>query len=142
MKRILVAIDDSVRSPHVLAAAVELARLTHAAVRVFRAISVPADFAPAAATSGDPLPSHLHREAAAGVRTLLVPFPDVPCEVVIGESHRPAHAILEAADAFDADLIVVGSHGYDLVDRFLGTTAATIVNTSKRDVLVVHGRHV
>lgn len=141
MKRILVAIDDSVRGPHVLAAAIELARLTRAAVRVYQAISVPPDFPPAAATSGDPLPSHLHRAAAERIRKLLEVSPDVKCEIVIGESHSPSRAILDAGDAFAADLIVIGSHGYDLVDRLLGTTAATIVNTAKRDVLVVHHRH-
>jgi nucleotide-binding universal stress UspA family protein len=35
---------------------------------------------------------------------------------------------------------VIGSHGYDLVDRLLGTTAATVVNSATRDVLVVHRR--
>jgi nucleotide-binding universal stress UspA family protein len=141
VKRILVAIDDSVRAPHVLAAAMELARLAGAVVRVFRAIAVPPDFAPAAATSGDPLPTHLHVAAEGRIRTLLAAHPGVTADIVIGESHHPARAILDAAAVFDADTIVIGSHGYDLVDRFLGTTAAAIVNTSKRDVLVVHRRH-
>ncbi len=141
MKRILAAIDDSERAPHVLAAAVGLARLTHATLRVYRAVATSPDFAPAAATSGDPLPNHLLREAETRVRHLLSPFADVVSEVVVALSHRPAQAILAAADAFDADLVVIGSHGYDLVDCLLGTTAGTIVNTSRRDVLVVHRHH-
>lgn len=141
MKRILVAIDDSVRAPHVLAAAIELARLTGAKVRVYRAVSVPPDFPPAALTSRDLLPGHLQRAAHESIRKRLTAFHDLGCEIVVSESHNPARAILEAGDAFDADLIVIGSHGYDLVDRLLGTTAATIVNTAKRDVLVVHRQH-
>jgi nucleotide-binding universal stress UspA family protein len=42
-----------------------------------------------------------------------------------------------AAKALDADLIVVGSHGYGTVDRLLGTTAAKIVNHAECSVLVV-----
>ncbi len=106
MKRILVAIDDSVRGPHVLAAAIELARLTGATVRVYQAISVPPDFPPAAVTNGDPLPSHMRRAATERIGKLLEASPDVRCEIVIGESHSPPRAILDAGDAFAADLIV------------------------------------
>jgi nucleotide-binding universal stress UspA family protein len=35
------------------------------------------------------------------------------------------------------DLIVIGSHGYDALDRLLGTTAAKVVNHADRSVLVV-----
>jgi nucleotide-binding universal stress UspA family protein len=138
MERILVAIDDSARAPHVLGTAVRLARLTSARLRVYRAIAVPPDFSPAG--TGNPLPRHLHDAAAEHIRDLLAAFLDVASDVVIDESHSPARAILAAADAFDADLVVIGSHGYDLIDRLLGTTAATVVNTAKRDVLVVHRR--
>jgi nucleotide-binding universal stress UspA family protein len=140
MDRILVAVDDSVRAPHVLATAANLARLTKAKLRVYRAVAVPPDFTPAGAAEGDRLPKHLNRIAIDRIQELLEPFADVFSEVVVGQSHSPARAILHAADAFDADLIVIGSHGYDLVDRLLGTTAATVVNSATRDVLVVHRR--
>jgi|SRR5579859_383379 len=140
MKRILIGVDGSVRAPHVLATGVRLARLTGAAVVVFHALSVPPDFPPAAATAGDPLPRTMVRKAHERIDAMLASYPDVRCEVSILESHNPARAILDASAQHDVDLIVIGSHGYGLVERLLGTTAATIVHGASRDVLVVHAR--
>jgi nucleotide-binding universal stress UspA family protein len=53
---------------------------------------------------------------------------------------QPWRLILALSDEMDADLIIVGSHGYHGLDRILGTTAARVANVSHRDVLVVHGR--
>ena len=49
----------------------------------------------------------------------------------------PWQAICRAAVEDDVDLIVVGSHGYDTLDKVLGTTCAKIVNHADRAVLVV-----
>ena len=48
-----------------------------------------------------------------------------------------ADAICSAAREHDVDLIVIGSHGYGILDRLLGTTAAKVVNHADRSVLVV-----
>ena len=50
-------------------------------------------------------------------------------------------AICTAAKEVDADLIVIGSHGYGVIDRLLGTTAAKVVNHADRSVYVVHDPH-
>ena len=55
--------------------------------------------------------------------------------VRVGQSWR---TILEVADEVDADLIVIGSHGYYGIDRVLGTTAGKVANLARRNVLVVH----
>lgn len=139
IQRILIAVDDSPRAPHVLATAVELALLAHATVRVFTAVAVPPDLPPAAATDhGDRLQGHLLRSAAARIEGVMATLPAVPHDLLVEEGHQPARAILAAAAAYDADLIVLGSHGYDIVDRVLGTTAGSVANTSPVDVLVVH----
>jgi nucleotide-binding universal stress UspA family protein len=49
----------------------------------------------------------------------------------------PWQAICDTAKEIDVDLIVIGSHGYDVVDRVLGTTAAKVVNHADRTVMVV-----
>lgn len=50
----------------------------------------------------------------------------------------PSEAILEAADAEDADLVVVGSHGRGRLGRLvLGSTSARVSTEAKRRVLVV-----
>lgn len=51
---------------------------------------------------------------------------------------EPSEGILAAASAIDADLIVLGNHGYSGWDRVLGTTASKVVNGSHRNVLVVY----
>ena len=50
----------------------------------------------------------------------------------------PKSAILDEAEKFDADLIVVGSHGYGAVKRFLlGSVSQAIALHAKCSVLIV-----
>lgn len=50
----------------------------------------------------------------------------------------PAHAIVEAGRLADADLIVVGTRGRNLLERFLlGSVSTKVVHHADRDVLVV-----
>ena len=49
----------------------------------------------------------------------------------------PWDAICAAAIAEDVDAIVIGSHGYDVLDRLTGTTAAKVVNHADRTVIVI-----
>jgi len=48
--------------------------------------------------------------------------------------------ICRTARELDADLIVIGSHGYGGIDRVLATTAARVVNHADRSVLVARPR--
>lgn len=61
---------------------------------------------------------------------------DVVVQALEGD---PAHELLEAADTFDADLIVVGSVGLTGSARFLlGSVASSVLHHAPCDVLVVH----
>jgi nucleotide-binding universal stress UspA family protein len=70
---------------------------------------------------------------------------DVAATAPSGRTDIHAHVgvawevVLAATKASDATLVVVGSHGYQAIDRVLGTTAARIVNHADRCVLVVKG---
>jgi universal stress protein F len=55
-------------------------------------------------------------------------------EVAVGV---PWQAVCETARKLEADLVVIGSHGYSGFDRVLGTTAAKVVNHAHCSVLVV-----
>jgi len=55
-------------------------------------------------------------------------------QIVIGVAWQ---AICDGAHEQQADLVVIGSHGYSGFDRLLGTTAAKVVNHAQCSVLVV-----
>lgn len=141
--RILVALDGSDRAPGVFDAAVEIAARFRAALRPFRAVMVPPEFPAAAAGSRpDPLAAHMMESAEEELEELISGAPpSVLLEPPIVRIGQPWRLILAVADEIDADLVVVGSHGYHGLDRILGTTAARVANVSSRNVLVVHERH-
>jgi len=140
IKRLLLALDGSTRSPGVFAAAVEIAQRFGAVVIPFRAIDVPPEFPPAAHVShGDPLPHYLEQRAAQEIRAFFEKT-DVSWEYPVIGHGQAWRAILEAAEENNVDLIVLGSHGYHPLDRILGTTAGKVANLARRSVLVVHDR--
>ena len=137
--KILVALDSSSRAEEVFDAAVELAERFGARVCVFRAVDVPPEFpASAAGSTRDLLPEHLASLARAEMNAITARAPGLQVDMRIDASSEPGRAILSAGDDLDVDLIVIGSHGYGGLDRFLGTTAAKVVNLARRSVLVVH----
>ena len=69
----------------------------------------------------------------------------VPAEIVAGREVRigsPWSAICEAAKEHGVDLIIIGSHGYQGIDRVIGTTASKVVNHAECSVLVTRNLHV
>jgi nucleotide-binding universal stress UspA family protein len=141
--RILVALDASPRAPRVFAVAAELARRFGAPLVPLRAVFIHPEFPPAAAgiprdeladhvksVASDELESILRADACAGV-TLESPV------VRVG---LPWRVILDTSVELDVDLIVLGSHGYSMIDRVLGTTAATVTNLADCNVFVVRDR--
>ncbi len=137
MKRILVALDGSDRQPLVLETALKLADTFSAELVVFRSVSVPVDL-PQMALSATPdaVGKILLDGARLSLETALGGVAGKIREVRV-EVGTPWYAIVETAKAIDADLIVLGSHGYGIIDRVLGTTAAKVVNHADRSVLVV-----
>jgi nucleotide-binding universal stress UspA family protein len=138
MKRILVGLDGSPRATGVLDAAVRLARATSAKLVLFRAVGLPVEV-PVVALSiaPDELAAVLEREARQALESLAG---TLPADLVAGTKvalGTPWEAICAAARREEADLVVIGSHGYGGADRLLGTTAAKVVNHADRAVLVV-----
>jgi universal stress protein F len=92
-------------------------------------------------TTDEPLLTVLQRHAKEELDRQATQVPaDVAGErlVVVGV---PWQAICETARRIDAELIVIGSHGYAGFDRLLGTTAAKVVNHATCSVLVVRDPH-
>ena len=138
MKRILVALDASPRAPIVLAAAVRLAELSDAKLVVFRAIGVPPDMPREVLNLSDVrLEDVLMHNAHADLERLTSTLPRAMIEKITTAFATPWDGICTAAREQDADLIVLGSHGYGGLDRILGTNAGKVVNHADRNVLVV-----
>jgi nucleotide-binding universal stress UspA family protein len=138
VKRILVGLDGSPRAARVLAVATIIARAQDAKLTLVRAVGlppeIPQDFWK---TTDESLLGVLQRHAQEGLDAQAA---GIPAElagdrlVVVGV---PWQAVCETAGRIDAELVVVGSHGYSGFDRLLGTTAAKIVNHATCSVLVV-----
>lgn len=138
MKRILVGLDSSPRAATVLAAALQLSTATGAKLVVYRAIGVPPDVPKELLTITDAtLESVLEQRAREDLARLLANVPPERIARIATAFATPWDGICRAATEYDADLIVIGSHGYGGLDRLLGTNAAKVVNRADRNVLVV-----
>lgn len=138
MKRILVALDSSPRAPLVLSAADKLAELTGARLVVFRAVTVPPDMPRDVLLVSDlRLEDILTRNARGDLERLTRDVPPARLEKLVASFATPWDGICTAARDEAVDLIVIGSHGYGVLDRVLGTTAGKVVNHADRNVLVV-----
>lgn len=141
-KHILAALDGSPRAPHVLRHAAELAARTGAVLHLVRAAQVPHDVPAAAFTmTGDELAAHLLAHGTRELTALTEALQPGPTPIQWGQRvcrfGAPAQVVVDLAEELHADLIVLGSHGYGVLDRLLGTTAARIVNHARCSVLVV-----
>jgi universal stress protein F len=142
MKRILVGIDGSPRAAGVLAAATAIARAHGGKLSLVRSVGLPPEVPENFwKTTDEPLLVVLQRHAKEELDAQAATLPpELSGErlVVVGV---PWQAICETARRIDADLIVIGSHGYAGFDRLLGTTAAKVVNHATCSVLVVREPH-
>lgn len=143
MKKILVCLDTSPRAPHVLAAAIDLARNVGGKMMLFRSVGLPPDISKHEEIIGVS-PNEILERLVSNAREGLVKFrADVPDELIDPEMGIDVHvgvpwnAICVEAAKRKVDVIVIGSHGYGGVDRLLGTTAAKVVNHAECSVLVV-----
>ena len=137
MKRILVGLDGSPRASGVLATAVAIARAQGARVVLLRSVGLPPDVPQDFwKTTEEPLLDVLKRRAQQDLGEYVKKVPSElidRAEVAVGV---PWQSICDMARSMEADLVVIGSHGYAGFDRLLGTTAAKVVNHAHCSVLV------
>ncbi len=142
--RIFVPIDSSETSQRGLAEAIKLAKLTGASLRIFHVVdellfatgfegfaTYASDMIPQLKAAGQELLSRAQAKAVAGGVKV-----DTGLEETLG--HRVSELAIEAAKAWHADLLVIGTHGRRGVSRlFLGSDAEQIVRLSPVPVLLV-----
>lgn len=141
-KHILAALDGSPRAPQVLHHAAELAARTGANLHLCRAVSVPVgvpddSWVLTAADLTTRLLDHGGRELTRLAEDLHPSATPIHWGERICRLGPPSPTICEIAGELHADLIVVGSHGYGLLDRILGTTSARVVHHAPCSVMVV-----
>jgi nucleotide-binding universal stress UspA family protein len=140
-QRILVALDGSERAARVLDSAVELAQAAGGKLVLLRAVGLPVEVMPEVfVLPPDQLEGELGKHAQADLEKLAARVPPALLDHVDVATGVAWQVICERARALDADLIVIGSHGYRGLDRVLGTTAARVVNHADRAVLVTRDR--
>jgi len=144
MKSIIVGIDASDRAPLVFRKAVEVAKNESAKLIVIRAVGVPVEFPiEALSTAPDALPSLLLSATQRGLDHFVATHAGESKSLIERVEARlgtPWQVLCDAAKEFSADLVIVGSHGYGILDRLIGTTAARVANHAECSVLVVRSR--
>lgn len=141
-KHILVPVDGSPTAFKAVDKAVDLAKAFDGKVTVIYVIDpypftgVGTDFAygqatylsAATAEANDSIRAARERIEAAGV----------PLESTVVENHTPWRGIIETANAIEADLIVMGSHGRRGLEKMvLGSVAQRVLQHADQPVLVV-----
>ena len=138
MHRILVGLDASPRAKGVLEAALDLAKRTGSKLVLMRAVGIPVEIPPEAyALPPASLEDLLRNEAQRYLDEQILAVPEElrgGTKIGVGV---PWQQICAAAKEENIDLIMIGSHGYQGLDRLIGTTAAKVVNHADRSVLVV-----
>lgn len=135
---IIVGLDDSPRAPFVLDAALSIASRHEAKLWIVRAVGLQSPLPPEVlSVRPDDVPAILERTERARLEELLRQAkPEVKTEIVV-EVGSASDVICGLAKRLDADMVIVGSHGYRGLDHLLGTTAQRVANTAPCSVLVV-----
>lgn len=138
MKSILVAVDASPRAADVLSSAIDLARSSGGKLRLLRVVGLPPELP--ANVWAIPQTQVVETFLDTAKRDLERLSAQVPPELLEGATAQVGvawDAICSYGREHDVDLIVIGAHGYGILDRIVGTTAAKVVNHADRPVLVV-----
>lgn len=145
-QRIFVPVDGSATSALGLKEACQLARLTHASLRLIHVIDE-LSFAMALQPGGHdagPLLDMLRQNGTEILQTALATAreQEIKADSVLYESldKTVAQRVLAEAEEWKADLIVIGTHGRRGVRRLmLGSSAEEVLRSAAIPVLLVHG---
>ncbi|MEO0408534.1 MAG: universal stress protein [Cyanobacteria bacterium P01_A01_bin.135] len=150
MKRILVALDYDDTCAGVLEQAIDLAQATQATLNLLSVLAPQTDesfsFSSPYADQDWAASLGKYREAGTASLTLLKGFADkakaagIETEVT-QDMGNPGSVICKLAKRWDADLIMVGSHGRrGLSEMLLGSVSNYVVHHAPCSVLIVHGQ--
>lgn len=127
-RKVVVGLDGSAASDHALAVAEQLIDPGGCCLILCEVVDYDTETDPRSERVAE-ASERLEKVAAA------VSADNAVVEVLAG---RPAHALSEAADKHDADIVVVGSRGRGLSKALLGSVSEDLLKVCKRPVLVTH----
>lgn len=137
-KTILVGLDGSPREPKVLEEAIRLAEAYDSRLHLVRAMTIPLSIPAAAWTlQGDDFSQFLVEHGQRELEQSATPIPENRRGGLYCRVGQPHDVLVALAEELHADLLIIGSHGYDRIDRLLGTTAGKVVNRAPCSVLVI-----
>ena len=147
-QRIMVAIDDSFATSSVLATAIEMAKQSGASLAICHAV----DETLFAQKMGEIMLSNSVTAIENNLRGQAKAFLDQAAEVaraagvvvetrlIASEAKQVADMLAEAAEKWQADLLVVGSNDQRGIDRFfVGSVASRLVQKARTSLLLVRG---
>jgi nucleotide-binding universal stress UspA family protein len=136
-RRVLIALDGSALAAHALDVGMGLVRALGAEAGLVHAVDPKLAFAPEAGVPAQTLMEELRRDGHAILAGAASRAGGAPPWQFLREGD-PAHEIIAAAREWDADLIVLGSHGRSGLARvMLGSTAESVVRHAPCPVVVV-----
>lgn len=134
----MVAVDDTRPSEWAVQLAASLAKDTGASVGLVHVISTDAALTPEFALVREDLDAERRRDGQALLDKAAKLLPGGADHVMMLKEGEPIRQIVAAAKEWDADLIVIGTHGRRAVAHFLlGSTAEAVVRHSPCPVLTV-----
>jgi nucleotide-binding universal stress UspA family protein len=137
-KKILIAVDGEAVSLHAAEVGIQLSCCLSAEIAFIHAVDPSLTYAPGIA------PADLVAEAEGDGKRVMddiaTEFPLLSAKEFIRVG-KPAHEILQVANEWAADVIVMGSHGRGGITRvLLGSVAEAVMRHAKCPVLVVRGK--
>lgn len=146
-KRILVAVDGSHTADQALQEAIKLAKELQGQLRIVHAVDIvniymgaefidPTEISAAVIKIGQEILS----KAEAVAKQAQIPV-EIRLIVIDSLGHRIPEMIAADAEAWPADLIVIGTHGRRGLNRlFLGSVAEGVIRVATKQVLLIRGK--
>lgn len=141
-KKILIAVDESTFAAHAADVGLDLVRQLGAEV-AFITVVDPAviSSAPDSGVSADRWLAMAQREAKELLNAFVSRAATTPAPLIFLETGKPAAMIVEAAKNWPADLIVMGTHGRNVVGEILlGSVAQGVLRKAPCPVMVLRPR--
>ena len=141
MKRVLIAVDNDPISEKVARVGFDVAKKFNAEIALLSVVDNTNLMTTAAVTSQQ-LALDIEIELRKNLRLLVEKVSKDRETWTFVKKGKPSSAILEMAEQWQADLIVLGSHGKTGVSHLLlGSVAEKIVQLSKKPLLIIPAEH-